>query len=845
MCYRKRFGWCFPLLLLAPMLVTALLAPDWRTAQSAQDLPAVRAPDPPARPVSTLEPASGRVFPLFVPAQVATPTATACCTPGQVGVLSVGFDGGSASIPDWVPSINGPYGAKFSADGSRERDEQCTLTWSGSGNLEVKAGRLVQVTGSLSGSFQWTNDPETCEDSFAGGCISGNVGTNVSYPVYDFRVDRIGRVTIRITGSLSGNGEACWLTTDPTGGAWPDEYSGTVTISIGGQGEFRFYRWRRIRITVSGDGSVTFEFSNQSTDVTWCLTARGSGSFWVVELSFEKSWCSGSQYLIVRDQGVTVIELQPAQGPVETISYQVIVHPGSAAVYGPNSLLPDVSTDLIYDELPSLALRPGGDDGVVVWAHGATDQGTSTGQAIHSAFWDGTDWSAPVIIQPDEGRWRTAPAVAYVGGVPMAVWARVATIVPPTAVPDDFFAALTGLDLLWSTWNGTTWSAPQPITTDGAMDANPALASFGNTALVVWERDGDGDSLTQGDVDLHYAVWDGSNWSAPAAFTNDSLADSSSALAFDPTGKAMLVWLRDTDGDEDTLDDVQVHYAIYDGGNWTAPAPVVATAFGHDSPAVAFDSSGRALAAWSALGQIDYAVYSNGSWSSQGRVSLGVSGTNVEPIVVTGPGGEVAVIWQNFSSGDKELVARVGSVSNPDVAWECGPEFLTDDALEDWQHTGAIDAQGRLNLVWLEHSPAYPDDDDLYAFSAPLAGIGSNVLDFDGNGQTDIADVMWLAGQWHNPAEAPADLDGDLRVTAADIQIVAAHWGLVCPACQLPEDVYRDGQVTVQDAMATTFGWRTARGDALFDGRADQDGDDDVDVVDVQLVTEAWGEACP
>ncbi len=53
--------------------------------------------------------------------------------------------------------------------------------------------------------------------------------------------------------------------------------------------------------------------------------------------------------------------------------------------------------------------------------------------------------------------------------------------------------------------------------------------------------------------------------------------------------------------------------------------------------------------------------------------------------------------------------------------------------------------------------------------------------DVDGNGDVDIADVMAVAADWHNPDFDPAhDLDHDGDVDIVDIMLVAVHWGEGC-----------------------------------------------------------------
>jgi hypothetical protein len=51
----------------------------------------------------------------------------------------------------------------------------------------------------------------------------------------------------------------------------------------------------------------------------------------------------------------------------------------------------------------------------------------------------------------------------------------------------------------------------------------------------------------------------------------------------------------------------------------------------------------------------------------------------------------------------------------------------------------------------------------------------------DCNCRVDVADLQALTDRWRQAAGLPYDLDGDGKVTVADIMRVAAAWGNTCP----------------------------------------------------------------
>ncbi|HUO86435.1 MAG TPA: hypothetical protein VM617_03525 [Thermoanaerobaculia bacterium] len=113
-----------------------------------------------------------------------------------------------------------------------------------------------------------------------------------------------------------------------------------------------------------------------------------------------------------------------------------------------------------------------GDDGALAGL--AWLEGTSARRlAVRFARWDGTAWERTTTVSPPgAGSQLALAATALADGRLLLAW-----------------SAFDGEDdeVLWSVWDGTTWTAPAPIAADNRVpDITPALVAVEGGALAAW-----------------------------------------------------------------------------------------------------------------------------------------------------------------------------------------------------------------------------------------------------------------------------------------------------------------------------------------------------------------------
>jgi hypothetical protein len=190
---------------------------------------------------------------------------------------------------------------------------------------------------------------------------------------------------------------------------------------------------------------------------------------------------------------------------------------------------------------------------------------------------------------------QSDPQVAYIGpDRALAVWTQndvTATQAGKLSRP----AILRHQEIFSSIWNGTKWSTPKALTSNGIGDGLPVVAgdpSTGN-ATVAWVRDPDGDPQTKGDWEIVTRRRNGAGqWSNERAFgRNDGAADLEPAVAYNPNGtRAWLVWVHDKDGNITTPGDRRLMKVVWKASNssWVAEGIPGAWPAGALNPSLVF-----------------------------------------------------------------------------------------------------------------------------------------------------------------------------------------------------------------------------------------------------------------
>ncbi len=203
--------------------------------------------------------------------------------------------------------------------------------------------------------------------------------------------------------------------------------------------------------------------------------------------------------------------------------------------------------------LPAPALTTDGYGHVLgTWVHDTSNHPDQNQGVIYSAYYDGAAWSSPVPVAGNAGLLVNEPALAFADNeLALAVYASNTPNATQPTTWTHVTQQLAAQKISYSLWDGNSWSASRVLTTTGSgprgrvtLAGDPAH----HRAMALWIHDASSGNTKKWEIE--YSVYDALTgvWSpvavvaAPPADNLDAEVD----LAFDGTGKATAVWVRQT-----------------------------------------------------------------------------------------------------------------------------------------------------------------------------------------------------------------------------------------------------------------------------------------------------------
>lgn len=313
-----------------------------------------------------------------------------------------------------------------------------------------------------------------------------------------------------------------------------------------------------------------------------------------------------------------------------------------------------------------------------------------------------------------------------------------------------------------------------------AQFASVAFDGTGNATAVWQAHDGDRSNIWAARTTGAGA------WGTPTLIETEDLGDAvSPQVAAGPSGQAFVVW-RQSDG---------VRTNIWANVYQTSTGWGNATLVEHDdtgwaqSPRVAADAFGRAIAVWSQDVSNDSRVFASrytpsGGWSPPVALDGSLSGQSVNPDIAMDPLGSAVAVWQVFDGVQTNISASryttsggwtaAVTIETDDRGWAQNPRVVADpagNALAVWQQSDGtrdhvVAARFSAQSGWM--APVQVESNATGSSSFPEGGLdasGNAVVVWQqpaGGRESAWASRGTPGGSWTEPVLLETDDTGDV-----------------------------------------------------------------------------------
>ena len=424
-----------------------------------------------------------------------------------------------------------------------------------------------------------------------------------------------------------------------------------------------------------------------------------------------------------------------------------------------------VGADPETDDSPQLLAMPDGK----VWAIWKSGRSVPNGRFdIYAAVRSGGVWSSPYSVGAAY-YWETDPALGLdQNDRPIAVW---------SLFTDDYY-----YNLYYSAWTGSSWSPPQPISDDPSSDLAASLCrDSAGTLWCFWY------SRRDLDADIFAATFNGTTWTAPVNLTNDTFQELHPAAAAMPNGHVWVAYTKYRNGA------AEVWARHWNGATWTETGPVSGTQKRASRPAIT-NVSNNPMVCWQSFdsgnGDIFYSIFDGANWSAPAAVDSDTA-LDVHPSLATDPWNSQHLVWMSTRNGNWDILcARYMPVAGWSTAWPLetgtGPDINPDvaanpegDVIAVWQNltSGNWDINARVWQTTGVAEPSLSGRERLAVLPNPARGRVRLILPPGGTGAvvTDVAGRRVCELQSRSPKDLSLvwdGRDGSGRKVAAGVYLV-------------------------------------------------------------------------
>ncbi|MCD4722516.1 MAG: hypothetical protein K8S13_22065, partial [Desulfobacula sp.] len=351
-------------------------------------------------------------------------------------------------------------------------------------------------------------------------------------------------------------------------------------------------------------------------------------------------------------------------------------------------------------------VAPIDNDLLTVWVDDNTSRNLINRTQLMSSIFSSGAWLTSVAVD-DDGTADMNPQIVSLPGGDAAVIYQNAKLAMDEST--DFETFNSNVEIAVSSFDSTSdaWSTSVMLTDNAILDHSPNIsAASASDMLGVWISNADNDyfgSSTSTNT-IMYSQFDGSSWSFPTAVTTGIGTILGTTLAYNGT-TGTFIYVVDSDDDLDTVEDQELWFITFGSGIWAAPQQLTNDLETDANPILVYDSLGDLHLAWlkgsdirlaSGL-DVTNAIVFTSPGQSQGVRDFDVSMSST---------GNIALVWNDVSETYNDIWmayydAGMDSVSTP-------RRLTFDDAAERFIST-TFDVDENLICVYDKNFTQYED----------------------------------------------------------------------------------------------------------------------------------------
>lgn len=256
---------------------------------------------------------------------------------------------------------------------------------------------------------------------------------------------------------------------------------------------------------------------------------------------------------------------------------------------------------------------------------------------------------------------------------------------------------VTSTQIRYSIYNGSSWSAPNDVTSGEYNQAYPSIAVDSSDNIhVAWYGT---TVVSQTNTQIRYCRYVGGSWESIkeiTTITSGSYYQGCPSIAVDSSNKVYIIWCGTYPSSTN-----QIKYRIYDGSAWGTVGNITSDGYHQYNPSIAVDSSNKVYAVWygshdlsKTATQIRYSIYDGSTWNTIGNITSG-GYSQAYPSIAIDSSSNICAVWQG-KNASSETVNQIRYSRYTGSVWSA-PTDITSGSFEQ---SNPSFARGQITAVW-------------------------------------------------------------------------------------------------------------------------------------------------